>query len=125
LLTIVGVIVTFKNNFDSQNSNKNVNLENVNDPNVPPLTNVFDQKVSKKEQFYNSNLNEKVMRVFLTAVYEFAFVVFIFLSYQSGLFILSRFWAILLTILGFTIIVLAMLRSLYIYKLFLNVHTKN
>ena len=126
LLTIVGVIVTFKNNFDSQNSIKeNDSLENVNDPNTPPPTNIFAQSVSKKEQFYNTNLQREVMRVFLTAVYEFAFVVFLFLSFQSGLFFLSRFWAILLTFLGFTVIVLAMVRSLYIYRLFLNVHIKN
>src|ERR1035437_7181981 len=100
LLTIVGVIVTFKNNFDSQNSTpKNDRTEN--DPNIPPSTNVFTQQVSKKEQFYNANMHKEVMRVFLSAVYEFAFVVFLLLSFQSGLFPLSRFCAILLTFLGF------------------------
>jgi len=125
LLTIVGVIVTFKNNFDSQNSTKkNDSSEIINDPNIPPTTNVFSNTISKKVQFYETELHKQVMRVFLCAVYECSAVVFLFLSFQSGLFTLSRFWAMLFTFLGFNIILAAMIRSLHVYRLFLNVHIK-
>lgn len=125
LLTIVGVIVTFKNNFDSQNSTKkNDTTESVIDPSIPPATNVFSKPVSKKVQFYETELHKQVMRVFLCAVYEFSAVVFLFLSFQSGLFTLTRFWAMLFTFLGFNVILVAMIRSLHVYRLFLNVHIK-
>lgn len=125
LLTIVGVIVTFKNNFDSQNSTKKSDTsKSENNPNIPPETNVFSEPVSKKVQFYNGNIHREVMRVFLSAVYEFSAVVFLFLSIQSGLFTLTRFWAILFALLGFILIFIAMIRSLHIYRLFLNVHVK-
>ncbi|MGZ4079732.1 MAG: hypothetical protein ACXVDW_20430, partial [Bacteroidia bacterium] len=113
MLTIVGVIVTFKNNFDSQKTNKEDSKDKISDPSIPPANTIFDQPLQKKEILYGTDLHKKVMLVFLSAVYELTGVVFLFLAIQSGFICFSRFYAALLTSLGFFIVVIALVRSLY------------
>lgn len=124
LLTIVGIIVTFRNSFESQKPTDEP-VTKINDPLSPPSENVFTKEVSKKSQFYGTDLHKKVMTVFLSAVYELGVVVFLFLFLQAGIFKLQESWAALITLLGFLAVFAAVVRSFYIYRMFLNVHTKN
>jgi hypothetical protein len=122
LLTIVGIIVTFKNNYDGQKPATSDETNQTSDYATPPANTVFQKTIDKKKVMYGTDLHKRVMKVFLFGVYELTTVVFVFLAFESGFIKISRFWAALLTCLGFLIIFTAIVRSLFIYRQFLNAH---
>lgn len=117
LLTIVTVIITFKNSFQNQKPST------ANEPSEEKT--IFDKKISKEEQFYNSDIHKHVMNVFLRATYEVGLIVFMLLVFKSGVFSITTFWNMLINSLSFIIISLAVFRSFYVFHLFLNVQIKN
>lgn len=122
LLTILSVIITFRNAFQNQKPAEVPKTEVVTDT---PVNTVFDKKNTKKEKFYNSDIHKKVMKVFLNAVYEMGIVVFSFLAIQSGYLHINHFWTIMVAFLGFISLSLAVIRSFYIYGLFIKVHLED
>jgi hypothetical protein len=128
LLTIISVIITFRSTFLNQkmpdNSPKSKDKKD-SGSNEPVMKTVFDKVITKKEQFYTTDIHKQVMKVFLNSVYEMGVIVFLFLFIQSELLFISHFWKVLFVIMGLTFTSTAVLRSIFIYRLFINVHVEN
>lgn len=112
LLTIVTVIVTFKASFDSHQK---------------PVLNesdgtIFDKQITKDQQFYGTFIHKKVMKVFINATYEMGLVILVLLTLYMNTFQFDLFWMVYFNLAAFITITLAVVRSFYIFKLFLNVH---
>ncbi len=121
LLTIVTVIVTFKKGFeDTVKSEVNDKLKL--DVTEFPEETVFDKKVSKEKQFYDTDIHKCVVDVFVNAAYEIGIVILALLIVQFNIFSSSIFWTTVISICIFIMILLSIVRSLYVFKLFLNVH---
>ena len=118
LLTIITVIITFKDGF-----------KRVDNATVEPLSRdeevtetVFEKIISKEEKFYGTKIYKKVVQVFINGTYEIGFVMFILLLMQFNFSFISLFWSSIISLSAFIILVLTIIRSLYIFRLFLNVH---
>jgi len=120
LLTIITIIVTFKKGFDAEE--KTVDTNNTKEIGVPETT-VFGKIVSKEDQFYGTPLYKKVLHVFIGVTYEISFVILILLIVQFNLVPLSQITLSLITLGCLIMILLSGLRSINIFKLYLNVHT--
>lgn len=124
LLTTITVIVTFRNAFLSQKNEDSKGSSKASEESSEqiPTKTIFDRIITKKDKFYKSEIHKKVMKVFLFAVYEIGLVVFLFLAIQSDIIDINPFWKVLIMILGFTSLSLSVIRSFYIYRLFIKVH---
>lgn len=112
LLTIITVIVTFKKGFEEE-AQKTVNLE---------TETKFSKKITKETKFYNSPIHKKVVKVFVDATYEIGFVIILLLLFQLNIFQIPHYSLLIYNVCLFMLIILSLLRSLFIFKLFLNIH---
>lgn len=126
LLTIITVIVTFKKGFEDKPSNDgNTNPENVNGAGPveeKKIASVFSKPITKEEKFYKSVIQQQVVNVFGNATYEMGIVLFLLLIIQFKIFNLTLYWIFVLSFCALTMIIFSVIRSLYIFKLFLRVH---
>ena len=118
LLTIITVIVTFRNGFkDKENENANVKTST-----EFPETTVFEKRKSKESIFYNTPMHKRVVDVFVYAAFEIGIVLIALLILQFSNCNFSVFWISMFSLTAFILLLLTIIRSLYIFKLFLNVH---
>lgn len=115
LLTIITVIVTFKKGFE---------IKPESDLNKNEDATIFDVKKSKDDLFYNTPIYTKVINVFFNASYELSLIIFFLLLVQFNISTYSSYWISIMIFLFFSSLVLTTIRSLYIFKLFLNVYSK-
>ncbi|MDN4164572.1 hypothetical protein QWY31_03610 [Cytophagales bacterium LB-30] len=123
LLTIITIIVTFKNSFAEKLNDKQ--KEEIEDFTTIPTVTIFDKKKSNARIFYNTPIHKAVVSVFISATYEVSLVLFFLLLIQFNI---IYFTALLLSIANFSVfllLVFTLARSLYIFHLFLNVHVYN
>ena len=126
LLTIITVIVTFKKGFEDSKTNKgNPNSEKAEGA-VPveekKIESVFAKPITKEKKFYNSPIQQQVVRVFSNATYEIGIVLFLLLIIQFKILNLTIYWIFVLSFCALVMIIFSIIRSLYIFKLFLKVH---
>lgn len=119
LLTIITVIVTFKKGFDDKSENLTGNKELSTEA---PKINIFDKPILKETKFYGTNIHKSVVNVFIKSTYEIGFALLILLIIQFNIVCISKFLIALLSLCVFIILLLSIIRCLYIFKLFLNVH---
>jgi len=119
LLTIITVIVTFKKSFED-----NSDRDSQSNTDFPTRT-VFDKKTSKESQFYDTDIHKNVIDVFISAAFEIGVILVVLLLIQFNVFQLSRLSLSIISACSFLIIILSLIRSFYIFKLFLNVHVHN
>lgn len=119
LLTIITVIVTFKKGFEE---NLNNEIKNENSLQDGTRKTIFEKKTSKEKQFYGTPTHKSVVKVFVNATFEIGLVLFVLLSIQFSIIHLSDFNLALISFCCFFLVVLSVIKSLYIFKLFLNVH---
>lgn len=117
LLTIITVIITFKKGFEEKKKDPDNNLGTV----IPDKT-IFEEKTTNNMKFYGTPLHKKVIRVFMNATYEISVVTFFLLTLQFNLETFPSSWISIFACCLFTLLVLSIARSLYIFHLFLNVH---
>src|SRR6218665_390832 len=86
-LTVITVIVTFKNAFDGQR-------QPAQEPNPEAGITIFDKKISKEHQFYDTDLYKQVLSVFIKATYEIGMTMFVLLLLQTHLLTLRYYWFI-------------------------------
>lgn len=118
LLTIITVIVTFKKGFDEkpiQNSNPKKSKEELSET-------VFSQKVSKAEKFYLTPIHKRVVNVFVKASYEIGLVLLGLLIMQLTRVDNQVYFEFTANLCALVALTLSLIRSLYIFKLFLTVH---
>ncbi len=115
LLTIITVIVTFKKGFE-ENSKVEVSKGE------EEQTTIFEKKTSKEKRFYGTSTHKSVVKVFVNATYEIGLVLFILLAIQFNIIHLSDFNIAIISFCCFLLVLLSIIRCLYIFKLFLNVH---
>jgi hypothetical protein len=118
LLTIITVIVTFKKGFEDK-------IDEANDPKHGieiPVETIFEKKISKETKFYGTPIHKRVVDVFVNATFEIGFVLIVLLIIQFNIFSFSILWISVISSCVFILIILSILRSLYIFKLFLRVH---
>ena len=120
LLTIVTVIVTFKNSFKEKINNK-VETTPKEVYEIPQVT-VFEKKIKKENIFYNTPIHKAVIKVFISATYEIAFVLFCLMAIQFNIIYFSTLLVAIINFCIFILLILTLGRSLYIFHLFLNVH---
>lgn len=118
LLTIITVIVTFKKGFEDKTNNDNNNIDSNKKENIKS---VF-ANTSKEEKFYSSNIHQKVVSVFSNASYEIGIILFLLLILQFKIINFSLYWEFVLSFCSLLMVFLSIIRSLYIFKLFLKVH---
>lgn len=118
LLTIITVIVTFKKGFEDKNDAK---PEIKSEPDASKPT-VFERTISKEEQFYKTPIHKRVVNVFVHGTYEIGIVLLVLLILQLGVLSISSYWSFVISFCSLILIFLSIIRSLYIFKLFLNVH---
>jgi hypothetical protein len=117
LLTIITVIITFKKGFEDNNSLKN----EIKPENEVKKKSVF-ANTSKEQKFYSSNIHKKVVSVFGNAAYEIGIVIFLLLIIQFNVIHLTLYWEFVLSFCSLLMTVSSVIRSLYIFTLFLKVH---
>ena len=122
LLTIITVIVTFKKGFEDKKEDETKGIEKPIDMDQIPTKTIFDKKVSKEKQFYGSDIHKKVADVFLGATYETGLILFILLGIKTDLFSLSNSIVCFLTFIVFIMLTASVVRSFYIFRLFLKAH---
>jgi len=122
LLTIITVIVTFKRGFEDKpcvepndKLNDKLKLE------MPDKT-IFERNISKETKFYGTQIHKRVVDVFVNATYEIGMVLLILLIIQFNIFSHTIFCISVISFCLFIMIILSITRSLFIFKLFLNVH---
>jgi hypothetical protein len=76
----------------------------------------------KETKFYGTNIHKSVVNVFIKSTYEIGFALLILLIIQFNIVCISKFLIALLSLCVFIILLLSIIRCLYIFKLFLNVH---
>lgn len=116
LLTIITVIVTFKKGFDEKTGNEE------SETSTNPPKNVFDRHISKEQKFYGGSIYKNVVNVFINSTYEIGIALLILLFIQFNIVTISKFLIALISFGVFIILMLTIIRCLYIFKLFLNVH---
>lgn len=119
ILTIITVIVTFKKGFESDDKQKIEKSKKIEE--IPSIT-VFDKIITKEQQFYGSDIHKKVVETFILSTYEIATTLCILLIIQFDIIKCSIFTISLISSSLFLLVILSITRSLYIFKLFLNVH---
>ena len=125
LLTIITVIVTFKKGFEDTLINQIKSEEPELNPLIGTEKTIFDNKITKETQFYGTILHKKVVKVFIQATYEIGLILFVLLGLQFNLFSTSDYVFFIFASLSFLLLVLSIIRSFYIFQLFLNVHLHN
>jgi hypothetical protein len=118
LLTIITVIVTFKKGFEDK---ANTETPKSDDSQISEKT-IFGKKISKETKFYDSEIHKKVVDVFVDATYEIGFILFALLLIQFNIINASIFCISVIIFCLFIVIILSIIRSLYIFRLFLKVH---
>jgi len=119
LLTIVTVIVTFKNSFKEKSIKAEETPKKVYE--IPQET-VFEKKIKKENIFYNTPIHKAVINVFISATYEIALVLFCLMAIQFNIIYFSTLLVAIINFCIFILLILTLGRSLYIFHLFLNVH---
>lgn len=117
LLTVVTIIITFKNSYEANNE-KQTEVDY-----VEQGTTIFDRKVNKEKLFYGTPLHSFVTKVFLSAIIEIglALGILILLHFFLHKDLLNYSLPIVVGVL--LLILVSMFKSLYIFKLFLNIHS--
>ncbi len=110
LMTIITVLVTFKEGFE-----KTINKKE-------KVDNVFDQKTSIKEKFYSLGIYKKVANVFIYSTFEIGLAILNLLLFQINIFNFSDYFSFVNLIISFLLISFTLLRSFYVFKLFLDNH---
>lgn len=119
LLTIITVIITFRKSFDDGSHGEIEKKLNYNE--IPEET-IFEKVITKEQQFYNSPIHKKVVHVFVNATYETGIILLALLIIQFDIIDFSTILSAVVHFCLFTVLVLSVVRSLYIFKLFLNIH---
>ncbi|MDP4202171.1 MAG: hypothetical protein Q8861_05715 [Bacteroidota bacterium] len=119
LLTIITVIVTFKKGFDDKSEHSTSKNE---DDAKGPKINIFDKPVSKEKKFYGTSIHKSVVNVFINSTYEIGLSLIILLIIQFNIICISKFLIAMISLCVFIVLLLSLVRCLYIFKLFLNVH---
>ncbi len=122
LLTIITVIVTFRNGF-SQQVLQDKSEEVIDENEGIPIDTVFDKSLSKEEQFYDSDLYKYVVHVLISSVIELGVLSFGVLVVKFGIIDLSIFVLSYFYLSIFMILSLAVFRSFILFKYYLKVHT--
>ena len=122
LLTIITVIVTFKKGFEDKSNIKTNDKSS--DKNIIEISDktIFEKNISKESKFYGTQIHKKVVEVFVNSTYEIGVVLLILLIIQFNFICPSIFNISVLYCCLFLMIMLSIIRSLFIFKLFLNVH---
>lgn len=120
LLTIITVIITFKKGFelDDKKSIKCI------DKDIIPKETVFDRKISKQDKFYTTDLHKNVVNVFINASFEIGIVLFVLLYLQFCNSSIKLIWNSVIYLSLLLLVTFSVIRSLYIFRLFLKVHLK-
>ena len=118
LLTIITVIVTFKKGFEEKPSTSSTSQSQT----ESPSENVFNKKIKKETRFYSTPIHKRVVNVFVNATYEIGLVLIVLLLIQLSIADLSLYWNFIINLCILIILVFSIIRSLYIFRLFLNVH---
>jgi len=116
LLTIITVIVTFKKGFEER---VEISLPLV--PDQVPEASVFN-KPKSKESIFSTPIHKAVVSVFICSTYEISIILFTLLILQLKIINYSIYWVFVICVCLLLIIILSIVRCLYIFKLFLNVH---
>lgn len=116
LLTIVTIIITFKKGFEGQKEEVVIDVDQV------PQNSIFSRKISKVDHFYNTNIHKKAATVFVNSIYEILIVLVTLFLVQFNLERILDQFLTLITLSSFLIVLLTLLRSIYIFQLFLKVH---
>ncbi|MBL4707067.1 MAG: hypothetical protein JKY48_01315 [Flavobacteriales bacterium] len=114
LLTIITIIVTFKESYTSGKKMEQVVEEK-------PKT-VFDRVIKKEDQFYQSEMPERLGSVFTKSTYELAVILFLLIFIQSELIAIDLYYKTVIIGVLFLLILLTTLRSFVVFQSFLNVH---
>ena len=117
LLTVVTIIITFKNSYKTT-ENKSQEKDYVKEG-----TTIFDSKVDKEKLFYGTPMYYFVTKVFLAAIFEIGISLSILILLHFALNKSYLYYSLPVVISVLTLVLLAMFKSLYIFKLFLNVHS--
>lgn len=122
LLTIITVIVTFKKGFEDNFSvlSKDNPIEKKEED--IPVTTIFDKNISKESKFYGTQIHKKVVDVFVNATYEIGIVLLMLLIIQFNIISSSVFCISVISFCLFIMVIFSIIRSLFIFKLFLRVH---
>jgi hypothetical protein len=119
LLTIITVIVTFQNGFRNiVNNSSKVEI----DPNGIPSETIFERHKTSEDKFYGTEIHKKVVDVFVYATYEMGMILFLLILFQLNALRFTIFTLFVICISLFLMFILTIIRSLFIFKLFLNVH---
>lgn len=118
LLTIITVIVTFKKAFEDKNDSES----EASSATDFPRTTVFEQTVSKENKFYGSDIHKRVVDVFVNATCEIGIILLVLLTLQFNIISITAFGHSVICFCIFLIMLISIARSLYIFKLFLNIH---
>ena len=120
LLTIVTVIVTFKNSF-KEKTNKIGETAPKEVYELPEET-VFEKKVNKESLFYNTPIHKAVTNVFISATYEVALILFCLLAIQFNIIYFSTLLVAIINFCIFILLILTIGRSLYmkLFRVFLE-----
>lgn len=121
LLTIITVIVTFKEGFEDRKNEKKIEILPTE---IPDIT-IFERTISKESKFYNTPIHKNVVDVFINATYEIGIILFILLLIQFNIFNISILWVTILNLCVFILLIISIIRCMYIFKLFLGVHLHN
>jgi len=119
LLTIITVIVTFKNGFDDKSEKK---TQKEKEPIGVPIETVFEKKITKETKFYGTEIHKSVVDVFVNSTYEIGIILSVLLIIQFNIISFSVFTISLISTCLFIMILLSIIRSLFIFSLFLKVH---
>lgn len=125
LLTVITVLVTFKNGFNQQAENADEETKVETDYSNPPEKTVFDTVVTKETQFYKSGIPSHLVKVFIEATVEIGLAICILLTLHIKILEFETHVSLILSLLCLLLIVFSMIRSFVVFKLFLNVHLPN
>jgi len=123
LLTIITVIITFKKGFEDHSTPKST--ESIVEYIEVPTKTIFGRTSSKEEQFYGTAIHNQVTKVFIGATYEVGIAIFTLLILQFNLFEFSLLSFSIMTLLCLILITLSTIRSIHIFKHYLNIHVGN
>ena len=118
LLTIITVIVTFKKGFEE----KPIQNPNPKDSKEEPTETIFSKKISKADRFYSTPIHKRVVNVFVHASFEIGLVLLVLLIIQLTRADHQLYFEFSANLCALVALTLSIIRSLYIFKLFLTVH---
>lgn len=120
ILTIITVIITFKDGFSEGKDSKQVktNLEK----SVIPKRTFLEVKASSKGRFYGTEMHKHLIRVLSHAAIEFAILLIALLGLQLFFDLLSFYVVLVFLFCSLSILSMSLGRVLLMFYLFVNVH---